>query len=222
MSSEPTTALPAGSRPCACVLNGDPPKFVVVTGGPGAGKTAALEMARRSFCRHVAVLGEAAGILFGGGFPRTPDDAGRRAAQRAIFFVQREYEDLARSRTDLAVALCDRGLIDGEAYWPGPPSEFWSEVGMTPDAAASRYAAVVHLRVPGVDGGFNRVNPLRIESADQAAALDARIAEAWRRHPRRTVVPSHDSFLVKARTVLEAVRAELPECCRDHELDLGS
>lgn len=34
---------------------------VVLTGGPGAGKTAVLELIRRSFCEHVKVLPEAAG-----------------------------------------------------------------------------------------------------------------------------------------------------------------
>ena len=39
-------------------------------GRPGAGKTAVLELIQRSFCGHVRVLPESAGILFGGGFPR--------------------------------------------------------------------------------------------------------------------------------------------------------
>ena len=63
---------------------------VVLTGGPGAGKTAVLELIRQSFCEHVKVLPEAAGIVFGGGFPREDELLCRRAAQRAIFYVQRE------------------------------------------------------------------------------------------------------------------------------------
>ena len=42
---------------------------VVLTGGPGAGKTAVLELIRQNFCKHVKVLPESAGILFGGGIP---------------------------------------------------------------------------------------------------------------------------------------------------------
>ena len=34
------------------------PRRVVLTGGPGAGKTAALEMIKQSFCEHVRVLPE--------------------------------------------------------------------------------------------------------------------------------------------------------------------
>lgn len=58
-------------------------KRVVLTGGPGAGKTALLELLRQSFCEHVRVLPEAASIVFGGGFPRGNDLLNQRAAQRA-------------------------------------------------------------------------------------------------------------------------------------------
>ena len=53
---------------------------VVLTGGPGAGKTAVLELIRQSFCTHVKVLPEAAGIVFGGGFPREDDAVQTRSA----------------------------------------------------------------------------------------------------------------------------------------------
>ena len=73
-------------------------KRIVLTGGPGAGKTAVLELIRQSFCKHVKVLPEAASIIFGGGFPRTKGVLVRQAAQRAIFYVQRELEIAADSR----------------------------------------------------------------------------------------------------------------------------
>jgi AAA domain len=103
---------------------------VVLTGGPGAGKTALLELIRQSFCAHVKVLPEAASVVFGGGFPREDDATCRRAAQRAIFYVQRELE-IAGDSHNPAIVLCDRGTIDGLAYWPGPPEEFWSSLGTT-------------------------------------------------------------------------------------------
>ena len=100
---------------------------VVLTGGPGAGKTATLELIRRSsFCEHVQILPESAGIVFGGGFPR------------------------------------------------------------------------------------------------RATLADLRILQAWESHPRRFIVEATPDFLTKAASVLELMRAELPECCRHHvvaELD---
>ena len=64
--------------------------LIVLTGGPGAGKTAVLEMLRRVVCPHVAILPESAGILFSGGFWRGTSIDAHKSAQRAIFHVQRE------------------------------------------------------------------------------------------------------------------------------------
>ena len=48
-------------KPCDCV-DLHSPRRVVLTGGPGAGKTAVLELIRLFFCVHVTTLPEAAGI----------------------------------------------------------------------------------------------------------------------------------------------------------------
>jgi predicted ATPase len=89
---------------------------IALTGGPGAGKTALLEMVRQAFCAHVRILPEAAGLVFGGGFPRESDPACQRAAQRAIYCVERELEATADAH-DAAIVLCDRGTVDGLPYW---------------------------------------------------------------------------------------------------------
>jgi len=115
---------------------------VVLTGGPGAGKTAVLELIRQSFCGHVEVLPESAGIVFGGGFPGGERPAHRQAAQKAIFYVQRELEAAADAEHQ-AVVLCDRGTVDGAAYWPGPGDPDRAHVGATP--AAVRCGSVARL-----------------------------------------------------------------------------
>lgn len=186
---------------------------IVLTGGPGAGKTAVLELIRQYFCRHVKVLPEAASIIFGGGFPRGETTELRRAAQRAIFYVQRELE--ATVDGNPAIVLCDRGTVDGAAYWIGPDG-LWAAVGTTREEQLARYHAVIHLRTPAAENGYNRQNPLRIESAAEAAAIDARIADAWSGHPRRFVVDAAPNFLAKARQALQVLREELPACCKAH------
>jgi predicted ATPase len=186
------------------------PRRLVLTGGPGAGKTAVLELIRQAFCEHVVVLPEAAGIVFGGGFPRGNDHVGRRAVQRAIYYVQRELEAVATA-SQPAVILCDRGTVDGAAYWPGP-AELWSEVGTTHAAELARYDKVIHLRTPS-DGSYNRNNPLRVETVAEARAIDDRIADAWRLHPQRLIIEATEDFLTKAATAIDAIKREVPQCC---------
>ena len=187
---------------------------IVLTGGPGAGKTAVLEALRQSLCDHVRLLPESAGIVFGGGFPRDGGDGVRRAGQRAIFHVQKELE-AAAAAAGSRILLCDRGVVDGAAYWPGPGT-LWDEVGVSREQALARYDAVIHLRVPGAGKGYTNGNPLRIESAADARLIDERIADAWRGHPHLHVVEPTAKFLDKVRRTLEFLRDDLPECCREH------
>jgi predicted ATPase len=189
-------------------------KRIVLTGGPGAGKTAVLELVRQSLCKHLWIVPEAAGILFGGGFPRGGAASQQRAAQRAIYFVQRELEE-SLATADLAIALCDRGTIDGEAYWTGP-GELWDAVGTTRAAELSRYDAVIHLRTPREGAGYDQSNPLRIEGADEARAVDERIAAAWSGHPRHYIVEPESDFLRKVARALAILRCEMPACCQAH------
>lgn len=205
-----------GGLPMSCDCEAQHvPQRVVLTGGPGAGKTAVLELVRAAACRHVRVLPESAGIVFGGGFPRRDGVDEQRAAQRAIFHVQRELEALEETG-NAAILLCDRGTLDGLAYWPGDPDDLWSSVHSTARAELARYAAVVHLQTPALDGGYDHSNPLRTETAERAAEIDARIARIWSVHPRLTTVPASGDFMEKANAALALIRSLLPACCLTH------
>ena len=188
------------------------PRRVVVTGGPGAGKTALLELIRQALCQHVRILPESAGVVFGGGFPREDDPVCRRAAQRAIYHVQRELEVVGDAHRP-AIVLCDRGTVDGVAYWPGEAADFWSSLGTEERLELARYDAVIHLRTPPPGRGYNHRNPLRTETPAAAAEIDARILQAWADHPRRFVVESSARFLDKATRAIEILHGELPGCC---------
>ena len=204
-----------GIRACGCSPEDAPEqvKLIALTGGPGAGKTAVLELVLRTFCRRVVVLPEAASLIFGGGFPRQDTLAARQAAQRAIFHVQRELEALVQGDPQARIALCDRGTIDGLAYWPGDPDQLWRSVGSSPEAELARYHAVIHLESPTLERGYNHRNPLRTETAEQARDIDERIKQVWAGHPNRVIVPSTDDFLTKATRAIDALRqAMLPIC----------
>jgi predicted ATPase len=183
-------------------------KRIVITGGPGAGKTACLETARHALCEHVGFAPESASIVFGGGFPRERRPGAARAAQRAIFHVQHELEALFADRSDLRMLLCDRGALDCSAYWPGDLADFYRELGTTRDAELARYELVIHLRPPRDGDGYEQKG-LRIETAAEAAQIDARIEAAWAGHPRRVFVEHTHDFHAKVGYVLDLVAQEL-------------
>lgn len=203
-----------GSFPCHCTTHPTPSPRVVITGGPGAGKTAALDVVRRELCQHVTVLPEAASLLFRGGFPRGASEVERRASQRAIYFVQRELERAALELGQSSVILCDRGTLDGMAYWPGSTESLFADIGSTREAELAHYTAVIHLRTPDARHGYNHANQVRTETAAEAQAIDEAILGAWSGHPRRIVVDATRSFLIKLEQTLAAIHELVPVCCR--------
>ncbi len=209
-----------GSSTCECKAQTHNPKLIVLTGGPSAGKTAVLEMALKTFCSHVTVIPEAASIIFGGGFFRRETASAKKAAQRVIFKVQTELEGIILDEKQAAVAICDRGTVDGLAYWPGTSDEFWMENESSKEKEFAKYAVVIHLRTPDLTQGYNLDNPVRIESAQEALKIDNRIFDAWAGHPNRHLIESQDDFLSKATKAIETIQDSLPSCCRRAALDL--
>jgi predicted ATPase len=182
---------------------------IVLTGGPGAGKTAVLELARRHMSHHVDVLHEAASIVFGGGFPRLPEDYARESAQRVIYHVQDELERIALATPSPRLVLCDRGTIDGLAYWPGTTEQFFADLHTSLEVELARYDAVIHLRTPTKANGYH-TDALRIEAVAEADAIDSRLLDVWAKHPRRYVIESTPDFFDKARRAIALIHELLP------------
>ena len=82
-------------RPLAAHENGR--CRIVLTGGPGGGKTTAADLFRREIGERVVIVPEAATLIFSGGFPRCTGRSGILAAQHAIFHVQRNLENVQSS-----------------------------------------------------------------------------------------------------------------------------
>lgn len=171
---------------------------IALTGGPGGGKTTAADLMRRELGNGVVVVPESATILFGGGFPRVAHQDANRAAQNAIFHVQRNLEDVQSILYPDRVLLCDRGTVDGAAYWNDGQEAFFHSVGTTLGAELSRYDAVVFFETAAVAGlSIEGGNPVRCESLPEAVDLDRKLRALWSQHPRFKLVPHSSSFLDK-------------------------
>lgn len=185
------------------------PKRIVFTGGPSGGKTSIIEIVQRRFGVKTAAVPEAATVLYGGGFPRPKGDPAMRHIQRAIYFTVRELEDMAFTLDPSKIFLCDRGTLDGMAYWPASEPGFLSSVGSTLEKELSRYDILIHLRPPLKDEVY-KSSATRIESHSAALGLDKKTEAAWREHPRRFVITDEPDFLIKVNKVMAILEKELP------------
>ncbi len=196
------------------LISPESPSLIVVTGGPGAGKTSLINAAKQRFCEHVTIVPEAATIVFSGGFWRGSTNVCRESAQRAIYHVQRQMEQMAMFSSKGVVSVCDRGTLDGLAYWPHERKTFFESFGTVEEKELGRYLAVIHLSVPDEAHGYNNyTNPIRNETASEAQDLDEKITDAWKNHPRRIEIRSRNSFEDKIQEALHALEELTPKCC---------
>ncbi|MDF2154862.1 AAA family ATPase [Vibrio sp. CAU 1672] len=171
---------------------------VVVTGGPGGGKTTALDLFRRELCHEIAIVPEAATVLFSSGITRSDDEQITRIVQKTIFQLQKNLEDMHKIQYPDRLLVCDRGSLDGLAYWPGSESDYFQNVGSTFEAEIARYDAVIFFESAATTGhDITSNNPVRNESSEQAALLDRKLHKIWSRHPQFYFVASSESFVRK-------------------------
>jgi len=187
------------------------PLRIVLTGGPGGGKTTAADLFRREIGDDVVIVPESATTLFAGGFPRVDDERARRSVQRAIYEVQRSLEDIQGALYPERILLCDRGTIDGAAYWPDGEAEFFEEMNSSLERELARYDVVLFFETAAIGGAsIEGGNRYRVESDVQAIELDDRLRSLWSKHPRFHLVPHNASFLRKITTglsILESIVA---------------
>lgn len=183
---------------------------IVITGGPSAGKTTLLNLIQREYGSRVSIAPEAATILFRGGYPRPVTDEDRIHTQRSIYGLQREIELAALEKTGGAPLFCDRGSLDGTAYWHASIMEFLLAMGTTLDRELGRYTAVIHLQTAAEGGGYTNTE-VRTETHAEATRLDMRVGEVWRMHPNYMFIPNEGTFLDKLNAALAALKPFLPE-----------
>ncbi len=184
-------------------------KRIVLTGGPGSGKTTlALGLEQENPDRYCHVPEAATQVykLLNTRWDRLTV-AGRRDVQLRIYQLQLQQEDeLARQHPSKHL-LIDRGTIDGSSYWPEGPQDYWNQLDTTLAEQYARYDLVVWLETSAAIGLYDGPdsNPCRHERPQTAIALGEAQKQLWSAHPRFHCVRAFPDLADK----LAAVRAIL-------------
>lgn len=185
-------------------------KKIVLTGGPCAGKTTLTQVISRAYEQTTITVPEAASLLFSGGFPRWNEPVEcRRAMQRAIYQVQKELEAAFTAKHAGKVVVCDRGTLDGAAYWPEGVEDYFSSLGTTLEKELARYDLVIYLESAAQSDYLlhRSKNPNRKESWEEAQQLDDETFKLWQRHPNLHVIKNQRAFGNKIFDVFSALDA---------------
>ena len=199
---------------------------IVLTGGPCAGKTTAIDEAIRHFSElgyKVFTIPEIPTMFTKAGMNYlTKNQEFFYEGEKATLEVQLALEDkfyrLAQTITRPVIIICDRGSLDISAYMK---PDMWAEItkllGTSTEGLLARYDCVVHLRstASGAEQYYTTSNNAqRLEQADAAGLqiareLDQKVLEAWSVHPNVSVIGNYPDFRQKANAVLEAIQKSL-------------
>ena len=195
---------------------------IVITGGPCAGKTTAMNWIQNAFTLRgytVLFVPETATELISNGVaPWTCSSNGEY--QKCQLRLQNEkekvFEYAAKTMNNEKVLIvCDRGALDNKAYMND--AEFAAAlnfIGSNEIEQRDSYDAVFHL-VTAAKGAVEFYttanNTARTETPEQAAALDDKLIAAWSGHPHLRIIDNSTGFEEKMKRLIAEITFFLGE-----------
>ena len=195
---------------------------IVLTGGPCAGKTTALNWISNYFSKRgytVLFVPETETELISKGV--APWTCGTnyeyQTFQARLQHVKEQiFEEAAKTmKSDKILIVCDRGMLDNKAYMK--EAEFkrlLKDMGTNETKERDSYDAVFHLvsAAKGKEDVYTLANnAARTENVEQARALDDKIISAWTGHPHFRIIDNSTEFEEKLERLLKEIASFLGE-----------
>lgn len=189
---------------------------IVITGGPCAGKSAAMPLIKETFTNKgytVLFIPETATeLIIGGVCPwTTGKNQDYQLCQCQLqTFKENIFEQAVRTMPqDKFLVVCDRGLLDNKAYMNQDEFNYvLGQMNTTEEEMLSRYDAVFHLvsAAKGLEDFYQKENnEARYETVEEASALDDRLIRCWEKHPNLKVIPNSYDFDQKMDLLLQKI-----------------
>lgn len=198
-------------------------KKIVLTGGPCAGKTTAIQRIVQEFTEkgfNVLVINEAATELINGGIrPFGANAIDMVEFQNYVLDLQiaKEvlYERVLRNYNQDTIILCDRGIMDNRAYITDEDFKLLlKKRNLNELDVMASYDLVIHL-VTAADGAeeFYTLanNSARTETPAQAILADRKTMDSWLGHKKIEIIDNSKTFDDKIHNVIKTIYQELGE-----------
>lgn len=197
---------------------------IVITGGPCAGKTTAMDWIRRDITAmgyRVLIVPETATELISGGV--CPWTCGSNYEYQIVQMrLQEEKERCFRqaaetmgSQCDRLLLVCDRGQFDNKVYMSAEEfSSIMERMGMDESTVRSRYDAIFHLVTAAIGTeafSTDLNNSARYEDEDRVREMDRQFIDAWAGHPHHFYISSEADFDHKMKILINGIADFLRE-----------
>lgn len=196
-------------------------KKIVLTGGPCAGKTTAMQRIVEEFTEKgykVFVICETATELINGGIKAFGNNSIDMVDfQDYVLELQlskeKLYEKVANSYLQDTIVLCDRGALDGRAYTSSVNfKNILKRKKLNEMDLLMSYDLVIHL-VTAADGAreFYTLsnNAARSENIEEAVLADRKTLNSWLGHPKIEIISNGTTFDDKICNTIVSIYQEL-------------
>ena len=195
---------------------------IVLTGGPCAGKTTALNWINNYFSKRgytvLFVPETATELITNGVAPWTcGSNFDYQSFQMKLQKVKEQiFEDAAKTMNkDKILIVCDRGMIDNKAYMKeGEFKRALKEFNTNEIKERDTYDAVFHLvtAAKGKEEVYTLANnKARTETPEEARIIDDKIIAAWTGHPHFRIIDNSTNFEEKLERLIKEISSFLGE-----------
>ena len=195
----------------------------MLTGGPCAGKTTALQRIEKEFTEKgykVFIIGESATELISSGArPFGTLSIPTYQFQKGIIgyqlYKEAMYENFAATLPEETKCLlvCDRGALDNKAYIDADGfAQILKESSLKEIDLLTRYQMILHLvtAAKGAEEFYTLANnEARVEPPEVARSLDETTLNCWIGHPNLHVIANNQDFKSKMDQVIRTIHREL-------------
>lgn len=188
---------------------------IVLTGGPGGGKSTAINHMREYFegmGYAVGVVRESATeliISLGETRRNTPEWVFQTQLLRKQIDAEDRMEALLRSSGKPSIMICDRGALDGQAFCT--PNDWWTATvhgrdrRLTEKYLLQRYDHVIFLHSAANCGAADyQMTEVRQETPEEALAVENRLKAIWSAAESFAVVEATRTLNEKIEAVIDA------------------
>ncbi len=194
---------------------------IVLTGGPCAGKTTAMNWIQNFFQKQgykIIFVPETATELITSGI--TPWETKTSCDFESVLFdiqlaKEKFYEEgIKKLPNEKVLMVCDRGLLDNKAYMTKRDFDYLLKSKKLSEVKIrDSYDAVFHLvsASKGAKKYYNLDNTARTETIEEAAKIDDNIIASWTGHPHFRIIDNSSDFETKMKRLLKEISNVLGE-----------
>jgi thymidylate kinase len=188
---------------------------IVITGGPCGGKSTVLKSIKEALEKaeyKTFIAQEMATRLFESGVEISEKGISLYQFQEQLLLRQIDEENFIKNLAethnyDNVVILCDRGIMDGQAYISEEDfDKILTNNGYTRHARDERYDVIIHLVTTAYGAEkFYKNNKVRKDTIIEARILDDKIKEVWKPHHYVQIIDNSTCFQEKIDRTIKTI-----------------